>query len=191
MLEGPPCPQLLAGWDKRSQPTKTALSPRWPPCPCKAHPTAQASSARPESGGAPRSCVGRGPGRCCLTLTCVDTGDDVSFLRPGAVWNPRLLPLFQPGDQVWLGDGVPCHGENQRAVWLRPQAPASSSVTLSSPPPLPGPALPPPCITLENSTLPSLEPCPESPSSPAKPIHPPSAGHPPLSPSPLEASGDA
>lgn len=41
-----------------------------------------------------------------LRLTCVDASDDVSLLRTGAIWDPRLLSLLQPEDQIRLGDWV-------------------------------------------------------------------------------------
>lgn len=41
-----------------------------------------------------------------LRLTCVDASDDVSLLRTGTIWDPRLLSLLQPKDQIRLGDWV-------------------------------------------------------------------------------------
>lgn len=94
-------------------------------------------------------------------LTCIDTSDNVSLLRTGAVWDPRFLSLFQPGDQIRLGDGVSWHGEKQRAAVAVPAGPALTPEALSSTPQFlsssfPEPALLPPCSTLENPTFPSL-----------------------------------
>lgn len=107
--------------------------------------------SRPKSGKALRSCVSRNPTRFHLLLTCVDASDNVSFIRTGAIWDPGLLPLLQPEDQIRLGDWVAWPGEKQPAAaglrWPGPALTARSAIPdmpTGSSLSLPGPALPSP-----------------------------------------------
>lgn len=139
------------------------------------------------------------PARPRVTLTCVDTGDDVSLLGTGAIRDPRLLSLLQPEDQIRLGDWVSCPGKNRQQLQgpaCRPRPhPHSTATTGSSlrpfqdqPSHLPAPAG-------RSHTPFSLEPCPDPQlpcPAPSTHCHLQGARPSPPSPdsSPLEASGE-
>lgn len=81
-----------------------------------------------------------------LRLTCVDASDDVSLLRTGTIWDPRLLSLLQPKDQIRLGDWV-SWGRTRGSC--RPRLPPHSPAPSQSSPGssllfsvLPGPGVP-------------------------------------------------
>lgn len=56
------------------------------------------------------------PAKAHVSLTRVDTSDDVSLLRMGAIFDPRFFSLFKVEDQIRLRDWVSCPGEGQMAA---------------------------------------------------------------------------